>query len=67
MTAPFRPPTDEDIGAALDAAVAQLGLVVDPAWRKDILAHMKLTGAAARLVLEFPLEDELEPAPVFRP
>ncbi len=67
MTAPFPTPSDEEIGAALDAAIAQLGLVVDPAWRKDILAHMKTTGDAARLVLEFPLEDELEPAPVFRP
>jgi hypothetical protein len=67
MTEPSRQPTDEDRAAALDAAAALHGLTLDPGWRQAILAHMKATGAAARLVLEFPLGDELDPAPVFRP
>jgi len=67
MTAPHRLPDDKDREAALDAAIAFNGLTVDPAWRPAILGHMKVTGAAAQLVLEFPLGDELDPAPVFRP
>ena len=60
-------PTDEHREAALDAAIALHGLAVDPAWRAAILAHMKLTGIAAELVAEFPLDDEIDSAPVFRP
>jgi hypothetical protein len=67
MTKPFPAPNDEDREAALDAAIAFHGLAVDPAWRAAILGHMKVTGGAARLVLEFPLGDERDPAPVFRP
>lgn len=67
MTNSSPTPTDEDRAAALDAAIALLGLTIEPGWREAILAHMKVTGEAAQLVLEFPLEDELEPAPVFRP
>jgi hypothetical protein len=66
MTAPARPPNDADFAAALDAAALN-GLTVDPAWRQTILGHMKVTAAVAQLVLEFPLGDELDPAPVFRP
>ena len=53
--------------AMLDAAIAQLGLAVAPAWREAVLIHMEVIADAARLVEEFPLEDESEPAPVFRP
>jgi len=67
MTAPTPLPTDEDRAAALDAAIAMLGLVVAPEWRAEVLAHMKVTAEAARLVLDFALDDELEPAPVFSP
>ena len=48
-----------------DGAAAQR-LAIEPAWRGDVIAHLKATAAAARLVLAFPLPDELEPAPVFR-
>jgi hypothetical protein len=60
-------PTDKDREAALDAMTALLGLTIEPLWREAILAHMKVTGEAAQLVLDFPLEDDIEPAPVFRP
>lgn len=60
-------PNDKDRAAALDAAIALLGLAIEPAWREAILAHMKVTGEAAQLVLEFPLAHDIEPAPVFRP
>ena len=67
MTEPLRNPTDDERETALDAAIALHGLTADPAWREAILAHMKVVGGAARLVHEFPLGDELDPAPVFRP
>ena len=60
-------PADTDYVAALDMTSALLGLEIDPAWRETILAHMKVIGEAAQLVLEFPLADEIEPAPVFQP
>jgi hypothetical protein len=59
--------TDPERAAALDAASGLLGLDVDPAWRAEILANMKIIAEAARLVAEFPLADEIEPAPVFSP
>lgn len=60
-------PDDKDRAAALDAAVALLGLTVASEWRDVVLAHMKVIGEAARLVEEFPLEDEAESGPVFQP
>ena len=67
-----RPPPSP---ALLDAAAARmadalapvLGIAVEPEWRDAVVANLKATAAAARLVLDFPLPDELEPAPVFRP
>lgn len=60
-------PDDKDRAAVLDATSATLGLAVAPAWRADVLFHMKLVGEAARLLQEFPLSDDIEAAPVFRP
>jgi hypothetical protein len=61
-----RPPTDQDRAAALDAALALLGIAVEPEWRASILAHLKVTTDAATFLLDFPLDDEIEPAPVYR-
>ena len=60
------PPDDEALLAIVDAAAPFLGIAVDPAWRDAVAASLKATTIAARLVLEFPLPDELEPAPAFR-
>jgi len=67
MPFPERTLTDEACAAALDAATALLGLTIDADWRDAVLFHMKVTAETAQLVLAFPLEDELEPAPVFIP
>jgi len=61
---PFR---DEDREAMLDAATASLGLPRETARRAEVLAHMKLIGEAAKQVLDFPLADTVEVAPVFKP
>jgi|GraSoiStandDraft_43_1057313.scaffolds.fasta_scaffold244545_2 hypothetical protein len=49
----------------VDAAIASAGLKVDPEWRAGIDAHFEAIAKAAAFVMEFPLEDELDPAPVF--
>ncbi|MBV8850156.1 MAG: DUF4089 domain-containing protein [Methylobacteriaceae bacterium] len=49
----------------LEAAIASAGFKVDPEWRAGIDAHFEAIGKAAALVMEFPLDDELDPAPVF--
>ncbi|MFC7052078.1 DUF4089 domain-containing protein [Hansschlegelia quercus] len=59
--------SDETLEAHLDAATAALGLSVAPDWRPSVLAHLKATLQAGRLVADFPLDDELDPASVFRP
>ena len=64
---PATPEVDSAAAAAvLDAMAPALGLKIDPAWRGEVIAHWLATARAARLVLAFPLDDEVEPAPVFR-
>ncbi len=58
--------TDEEREALLDATLAVLKFHVLPAWRLSALAHLKVSEEQALLVLAFPLEDEIEPAPVYR-
>jgi hypothetical protein len=50
----------------LDAAIASGGLTIAPEWRASIDAHFEAIAKAAAFVMEFPLDDELDPAPVFR-
>ena len=64
---PPTPPLDDETAAAVVGAMApMLGIAIDPAWQGAVVANLKATANAARLVLDFPLDDELEPAPVFR-
>ena len=58
---------DDDLDAMLDAAAGLLGLAILPAWRAEVLAHMKVIATAARTVGDFSLEEDLAPAPVFHP
>lgn len=67
MSAPSRPPDDEERAAALNAIIRLLDLSIAEAWRAAALANMKVIDEQARLVLEFPLGDEDEPAPIFTP
>jgi hypothetical protein len=60
-------PDDRALGAAIDAMLPLIGLLIEPAWREPVIGNLKAVSAAARLVLEFPLPDELEPAPRFEP
>ena len=59
-------PDDEALLAFLDNAALMHGIPVDPAWRGEILANFRAVANAALAFLPLPLEDEAEPAPVFR-
>jgi hypothetical protein len=49
----------------VDAAIASARLKVEPEWRAGIDAHIQAIAKAAALVMEFQLDEELDPAPVF--
>jgi hypothetical protein len=53
---------DDFITAAADA----LALPIDPAWRPAVRMHLEVTLKQAKLVEDFDLPDDAEPAPVFR-
>ncbi len=55
-----------DAGTYVDAAAAALDLPIAPEHRPGVVLNLERLAAMARLVMEFPLADEIEPAPVFR-
>jgi hypothetical protein len=54
-----------ELDAYIDAGTALLGIPVRPEWRPTIRQHLAVSLDIARLVLDFPLPDEADPAPVF--
>lgn len=58
-------PAGEVLAALIDASLALSGQRMDHAWREGVLAHMSAIATAAKLVLDFPLDDEIEQAPVY--
>ena len=55
-----------DLDAFLDASARMLELPLDPAWKPAIRDNLKVIFAHAEKVMNFPLPDEAEPAPVFK-
>ena len=53
---------DDFITAAADA----LALPIEPAWRPAVRTHLEVTLRLGKLVEDFALPDDAEPAPVFR-
>ena len=51
----------------VDAVAALIGLPIDPAHRPGVVVNIERLAQMAALVMEFPLPEEAEPAPVFRP
>ena len=49
----------------IDAVGKALGLPIDEAWRPAVKANLEVSLRLARLVDEFALPDETEPASVF--
>ena len=58
-------PTPDQLSAYLDASARVLGIPIEPEWRDSVRAQLEVTFRLAGLVLDFPLPDEAEPAPVF--
>ena len=57
--------TDLELDACMDASAAALGIKIEPEWRDAVRGNLAVTFRLGALVLEFPLPDEAEPAPVF--
>jgi hypothetical protein len=49
----------------IDAVAGALALPIEAAWKPAVKANLEVSLRLARLVDEFPLSDETEPASVF--
>ncbi|MGJ4888594.1 DUF4089 domain-containing protein [Bradyrhizobium sp. HKCCYLR20261] len=58
-------PSDRDWDDYIDAVGRALGLPIEDAWRPAIRANLAVSLKMAKLVDEFSLTDEAEPASVF--
>jgi hypothetical protein len=56
-----------DIARLVDEAARAIGLPIAPEYRANVLVNYERSLAIARPLLEVELDDELTPAPVFRP
>jgi Protein of unknown function (DUF4089) len=56
-----------DAESYVDIAAALIGLPLDPAHRPGVTLNVQRIAEMAELVMAFPLPEETEPAPVFRP
>ena len=57
-----------DADKFIDAALPLIGVeALGDASRAAVKTHLEIAVGLARLVIEFPLDDEHDPAPVFRP
>jgi hypothetical protein len=57
---------NDPLDSYIDAVATALGLPIDPAWKPAVRANLEVSLKLARMVDEFPLPDETEPASVFR-
>jgi hypothetical protein len=51
--------------AFIDAISAFLGLEIEESWKPAVRANLEVTLRFAKLVDEFPLPDEIEPAEIY--
>lgn len=58
--------TDDLLIATIESAAKTLSLTVEPEWIPTIRANLEVSLRLARLVDEFPLPDDHEPATTFR-
>lgn len=55
------------VAAYVDHAAPLMGLTLTPEQREGVIRNLLTTFAVARLVMEFPLGDDVDAAPVFEP
>lgn len=60
-------PTPAEVGAYVDAAAELVALPIAPEHRPGVVQFMGVVLSAAALVMEFPLPEDEESAPVFEP
>jgi len=60
-------PTPEELAVYVDETAKRVGLPIAPEHRPGVIQFTGVLLAAAALVMEVPLPDDVEPAPVFRP
>ena len=53
------------LDALIDAGTAMLGIEMQPEWRQAVRMHLAISLGHAAAVLQAPLPDQLDPAPVF--
>ena len=56
-----------DADALIDASLPLLGMTLAADSREVVKLHLETAEKLSRLVTEFPLDDEAEPAPVYSP
>ena len=56
-----------DVEAYVDAASATIGLAIPPELRPAVVANFKQIAETASVVMSFPVDDDVDPALVFRP
>jgi hypothetical protein len=54
------------LDALIDAGTTALGIEMKAEWRRAVRMHLEISLGHAVTVLETPLTDDLDPAPVFR-
>lgn len=56
---------ETDLDTYIGATATLIGIQIDPSWLESIRFHLELSLRMARLVEDFALPDDTEPAPVF--
>ena len=56
-----------DVGTLVDEAAKAFGLPIAPQYRANVIVNYERSMLIAKPLLEVELDDELTPAPVFRP
>jgi hypothetical protein len=59
--------TPPDIATLVDLMAQLLDLPLDPDYRPGVIANFERTAAIAQLVMDFPLADDIEVAPIYQP
>jgi Protein of unknown function (DUF4089) len=54
------------LDALIDAGTTVVGIEMKPEWRHAVRMHLAISLGHAATVMEAPLPDDLDPAPVFR-
>jgi hypothetical protein len=58
---------DKDLDDFITAGAALLGIPIVPEWQPAVRMHLAVSLTHAAAFVDFPLPDDAEPAPVFRP